>query len=73
MSGRRAWLLACATTVALAQKGNEPATWVERYEAWHAVNESRALGTADAASLAWWESYLLDSYLVMFSATANRP
>jgi len=72
MSAKWAWLLACATTVALAQKGNEPATWVENYEAWHAVHENRALGTADAANLAWWESYLLDSYVAMFSATGDR-
>ncbi len=45
--------------------------WTDRYVAWHKANEFRAFGHTSSADLAWWESYLLQSYLVMYTTTKD--
>ncbi len=46
--------------------------WAESFSAWHQANEMRCFGSANSADLAWWESYLLQAYLLMYRATQNQ-
>ncbi len=47
------------------------ADWAEQFRAWHGANEFRCIGQSNSAHLAWWESYLLQSYLPMYKATGD--
>jgi hypothetical protein len=47
------------------------AEWADRFSLWNQANEGRALGANNSASLAWWESYVLQAYLRMYSATGD--
>lgn len=60
------WFLVL-TTPALLGAGE----WSERFRAWHGANEFRCIGADNSAHLAWWESYLLQSYLPMYKATGD--
>jgi hypothetical protein len=67
-SGRfLAALLLAAAVAHTASAG----TWTDLYSDWHQANELRSFGHANSADLAWWESYLLQSYLPMFEATRD--
>ncbi len=46
--------------------------WARSFSEWHERNELRCWGSANSADLAWWESYLLQSYLAMYQATQDR-
>jgi len=46
--------------------------WARSFSVWHQVNEMRCFGSGNSADLAWWESYLLQSYLAMHQATQDQ-
>jgi hypothetical protein len=47
------------------------AEWALKFTLWNQANEGRALGSDNSAYLAWWESYLFQGYLRMYSATGD--
>lgn len=76
---RRAGVVIClamsiAPVIAGAAKVNNNAAkvdWVERFSIWHNHNGNRALSECNSATLAWFESPLLRSYLYLFHATGD--
>jgi hypothetical protein len=64
--------LAFCALLAVALAAPAPgAEWADKFTLWNQANEGRALGANNSASLAWWESYLLQAYLRMYSATGD--
>ena len=65
---RLAFCALLAVALAAPAKGAE---WATKFTLWNQANEGRALGSNNSAYLAWWESYLLQGYLRMYSATGD--
>ncbi len=65
---RLAFCALLAVALAAPAKGAE---WATKFTLWNQANEGRALGSDNSAYLAWWESYLLQGYLRMYSATGD--
>lgn len=64
------WVMSVAAIV--LGPGRRPVgDWADRFRAWHSANEFRCYGGANSANLAWWESYLLQSYLPMYAVTGD--
>ncbi len=61
----------CFTLLGLSGSQAQAWQWTDRFVAWHDVNQFRCYGDNNSANLCWWESYLLQSYLTMFSATQD--
>jgi hypothetical protein len=65
---RLAFCALLAVALAAPARGAE---WADKFTLWNQANEGRALGSNNSAYLAWWESYLLQGYLRMYSATGD--
>jgi hypothetical protein len=65
---RLAFCALLAVALAAPARGAE---WADKFTLWNQANEGRALGSDNSAYLAWWESYLLQGYLRMYSATGD--